>query len=47
MTPEKPIRHALFLRLGNCELRALGLPAITAVVVVVLALLGGRWLGLL
>lgn len=45
MTPEKPSRHALFLRFGNCELGALGLPAIA--VVVVLTLLGARWLGLI
>ena len=45
MLQKKEPRHALFLRFGNCELGALGVPAIAAVVV--LALLGARWLGLL
>ena len=44
MNPKKPA-HALLLRWGKCEIQALGIPAIIAVVVV--ALLGARWLGLI
>jgi len=40
--------HALFVRWGNRELHAVGVPAIGAVIiaVMILALLGARWLGL-
>jgi hypothetical protein len=45
MNPEKQSRHALLLRWGKYEFQALGIPAI--LVVVVAALLGARWLGLI
>jgi hypothetical protein len=45
MPKKKEPSHALFLRWGSCELGAFGIPAIAAVVV--LALLGARWLGLI
>ena len=45
MIHEKEPRHALLLRWGKCELQALGIPAIVAVIVV--ALVGPRWLGLI
>ncbi len=38
-------RHALLVRAGKYQLEALGLPAIVTVVIV--ALLGARWLGLI
>ena len=41
---ERPT-HALLVRWGKCELQALGIPAIAAVVV--LALLVARWLALI
>jgi hypothetical protein len=44
MNPDRLPRHALLLRWGKCELQALGIPAILSVVVV--ALIGARWLGL-
>jgi hypothetical protein len=34
MFHEKEPRHALLLRWGKCELQALGIPAIVAVIVV-------------
>jgi hypothetical protein len=45
MIPEKHPRHALLLRWGKCEVHALGIPAIVAVVL--LTLLGARWMGLI
>ena len=45
MPRKKEPDHALFVRWGKCEVGALGRPAIVAVVV--LALLGARWLGLI
>lgn len=42
--PKGKATHALLVRWGDCELEAVGIPAITAVVV--LLLLGARWLGL-
>ena len=36
-------RHALLLRWGKCKLQALGIP----VAVIVVALIGPRWLGLI
>ena len=45
MPPRKEPTHALLLRWGKCELQAIGVPAIVAVIVV--ALLGARWLGLI
>jgi hypothetical protein len=45
MVPEKLPRHALFLRVGSCEIGALGVPAIVAVIL--LALLAAVWFGIL
>lgn len=45
MLHEKYLRHALLVRWEKCELQALGIPAIIAVVV--FTLLGARWLGLI
>jgi len=44
MPQKEKSAHALLVRLGRCEVQALGIPAIVAVVV--FALLGARWLGL-
>ncbi len=44
MPQKEKATHALLVRWGDCELEAVGIPAITAVVV--LLLLGARWLGL-
>jgi hypothetical protein len=45
MTPEKQPRHALFVRWKDYELGAFGVPAIVAVIM--LALIGARWLGVI
>jgi hypothetical protein len=45
MLQKKEPSHALFVRWRDLEIGAFGIPAIVAVVVV--ALLGARWLGLI
>jgi hypothetical protein len=45
MPQKKEPTHALLVRWGKCELQAVGAPAIIAIVV--LAVLGAKWLGLI
>jgi hypothetical protein len=46
MSPkETPPNHALFVEWGRFKLGAYGIPAIAALIVI--AVIGGRWFGLL